>query len=925
MTSRDLSTWERIEPILEYALDLPPRDRAIYLESACGADISMRARIEGMIRAGEDPNGLLERSIADVAGPLMLELDGPMPAAIPAGTMFGPWRVVRELGHGGMGEVFLAERADGQFAQTAALKVVRRGREHDPLLIRRFLEERRILASLAHPNVARLLDGGVTSANLPWFAMEYVAGRPLDLYCDELDLDVPARLALMEQVLGAVSYAHRNLLVHRDLKPSNIFVTESGEVKLLDFGIAKLLGEENIVDPGLTIGYNRVMTPEYAAPEQVRGDAVTTATDIYALGAVLYELLTGQRAHRFDKRSAAEIERVVCETEPESPRRAVRSSTGGKTREGEANVRKRRLSSDLDTIVLKALQKDPLRRYASAEAMLEDLKRYRTGRPLLARPDTARYRWRKFIGRHRYAVAAAGVIALVLAGGVATTVWQARAARLEADRADRVKEFLVDLLHQADPNITQGKEFSVRELLDRGTQRVDSMLGSEPAVQAELYEVLGNTYAHLGRNAQADTLHRKGLAAVRRLYGSGSQEVLDEAMAVGWGLNDRGKYLDADTLLTASIAEYRKAGGGESQALSDAIDILATAKKRSDQPVAAESLYRQSLRMQIRLTGPTDTITASRLSDLGALLGGQDRLTEADSMLTAAQEHRRGVLAPLDTKYMVGESSLAAIRMKRGDFAAAEPRLRTAIAGLEKIESSGGLNLARTLDRLALLQSLELHAAAAIATSERSSAMFTSVMGDDHPETFNSLSLLANYRANGGDAKGAEVGARSAYTSLQRKMGDRHDYTLGAGQRLASIELENGEGSEARVLTTTLLASVRAKFGRVTPPYARLLGVDAGIRGATGDTTAESEFREALAALKGGTRIDSAALPGIVAHFSALLAGRGKGAEADAMLRGTLAWLPAGPDSSDAIVATLRKQLRAVQAAERTPPSARTN
>ncbi|MEO8881048.1 MAG: serine/threonine-protein kinase [Gemmatimonadaceae bacterium] len=915
MNSHDLNTWERIEPILEYALDLPPRDRANYLERACGDDVSMRIRIEGIIAAGEDPNGLLERSIADVAGPLMLELDGPAPPAIAAGELFGPWRVVRELGHGGMGDVFLAERADGQFAQIAALKLVRRGREHDPLLIRRFLAERRILASLAHPNVARLLDGGVTAASLPWFAMEYVAGGPLDLYCDEHQLGVPARLALMEQVLGAVAYAHRNLLVHRDLKPSNIFVTEDGQVKLLDFGIAKLLGEENISDPGLTIGYNKVMTPEYAAPEQVRGEPVTTATDIYALGAVMYELLTGQRAHRFDKRSAAEIERVVCDTEPESPSRAVRSTTGGKRGDRETTVRRPKLSADLDTIVLKALQKDPLRRYASAEAMLEDLRRYRTGRPLLARPDSTRYRWGKFIGRHRYAVAAAALIALVLAGGVAATVWQARAARLEAARADRVKEFLVDILHEADPNITQGKEFSVRELLDRGTHRVDSMLGSEPAVQAELYEVLGNTYAHLGRNAQADTLHRKGLAAVRRLYGPGSQEVLDEAMAVGWGLNDRGKYSDADTLLTASIAEYRHAGGGNSQALSDAIDILATSKKRSDQPVAAESLYRQSLRMQIALTGSSDTITASRLSDLGVLLGAQDRLAEADSLLSAAQSHRRGVLAPLDVKYLVGESSLAGIRMKRGDFAGAEPLIDRATTGLETIENPGGLNLARTIDRLALLQSLEMHTAAAIATAERSSAMFLSTMGDDHPETLNSLSQLAMYRANVGDANGAEAPARAAYASLLRKMGARHDYTLGAGQRLAFIEMENGERPEATMLTSSLLASVRAKYGKVPPAYAGLLGTEAALHAATGDSAAESEYRAALATLNGGTRIDSAALPAIVARFAKLLEARGRSAEAQTMIRRTLAWLPPGADSTAAVVRSLRNEMREARTA----------
>src|SRR5665647_564751 len=233
------------------------------------------------------------------------------------------------------------------------------------------------------------------------------------------------------------------------------------------------------------------MTHEYAAPEQVRGETVTTATDIYALGAVMYQLLTGQRAHRFAKRTVAEIERVVCETDPEAPSHAIRAAAVARIVPiGASANRREKLSADLDTIVLKALQKEPSRRYASAESMLEDLRRYRSGRPLRARPDTMRYRWGKFIGRHRFGVVAAAVVALVLAGGVAATLWQARGARLEAERADRVKEFLVDILHQGDPNITLGKEYSVGELLDRGTQRVDSMLGSEPAVQAELLSLI---------------------------------------------------------------------------------------------------------------------------------------------------------------------------------------------------------------------------------------------------------------------------------------------------------------------------------------------------------------------------------------------------------------------------------------------------
>lgn len=907
-TGGHLIGWQRIEPILDRALDLPPADRGAYLDAACAGDAPLRARIAEMIRQGEDPNGPLEHSLLSVAGPLLLGLADPSPSLVAPGDVIGPWRLVRELGHGGMGVVFLAERDDGHFAQTAALKLIRRGREHDPLLIRRFLEERRILAALSHPNIARLLDGGVTGTNLPWFAMEYVAGQPLDQYCHSNRLDIPARLLLMEQVLGAVSYAHRNLLVHRDLKPGNIFVTETGDVKLLDFGIAKLLGDEPSAEGGMTLAQGRVMTPEFAAPEQVRGEPVTTATDIYALGAVLYELLTGKRAHRFTRNTAAEIERVVCDTEPETPSHALRS---GSAAPDATDIRRGPISSELDTIVLKALQKDPARRYASAEAMLEDLRRFRSGRPLLARPDSLRYRWAKFIGRHRLAVGAGAVIVLAIAGGVVATVWQARAARLQAARAERVKEFLVDLLHQADPDITKGQDFTVRQLLDRGTHRVDSLLAKEPAVQAELYEVLGNTYSHLGLTDQADSLHRKGLAASLLLYGPGSEEVLDLEMAVGWGLNDQGRYRDADTLLIRSIQEYQRAGGKQSQALSDALDILATARKRLEHPVEAESLYRLSLAMQIRLTGPNDTITASRLGDLASLLGSQNRLEPAESALAAAQAHRRGVLPALDVRYLAGESGLATLLMKRGDLKGADPRLTTAVSGMAQIEAPGGLNWARTLDRLALLQSLELRTQEAIATATKATMMFASVMGDRHPETLNSRSLLAGYQASAGRIDIAEPLARSALSGLQEKMGERHDLTLAAEQRLALIELAAGSRGEAVRAASEVIAAVRQKYSRITPAFALSLGVIAAANAEGGERTgADSLFRQSLLALQGGTYVDSAALPLIAARYATFLEAQGRGKEAAAFITPALSLLPASTDSSNVVVMQLRKVAR---------------
>ena len=913
MTSDEMQSWQRIEPILEAALDRAPADRAAFLDSACGADQILRGRVSAMLAAGEDPGGLLEQSIADLAGPLLVEIahpDHPEEAAIGVGATVGPWKLVRELGHGGMGDVFLAERADGQFAQTAALKLVRRGREHDPLLVRRFLEERRILASLSHPHVARLLDGGVMPTGMPWFAMEYIAGRPLDTYCNANQLDANGRLALMEQVVGAVAYAHSNLLVHRDLKPGNILVTDDGDVKLLDFGIAKLLDGDTAGERGLTLTW--VMTPEYAAPEQVRGEAITTATDIYSLGAVLYELLTGQAAHQFTKRTAAEIERIVCDTDPTPPSAAHRTSHASAARGEPTMTRELRISSDIDTIVLKALQKLPARRYASADALLDDLRRYRLGLPLLARPDSARYRLGKFVGRHRIGVTAAAVVALALIGGVAATLWQARAARLQAARADRVVEFLVDLLHQADPNITQGKEFSVRELLDRGTHRVDSILVTEPAMQAELYEVLGNTYAHLGRFAQADTLHRKGLEASRKFYGRGSDEVLNQAMSVGWGLNDQGEYAAADTLLTVAIADNRAAHGKESQALSDALDILATAKKRLDQPVIAESLYRASLAVQIRLTGTKDTITASRLSDLGALLSAQDdRLPAADSALSAAQENRRLANRPLDTPFLAGESSLAMIRMKRGDLAEAERRIGTALAGFEQIESPAGINFARALNRLALLRAMQFRMTEASAASTRALRMFRLRLSPDHPEGFTTQSILASYQASAGDPKLALIGARAAYEGLTKKLGPQHALTVAAAQRLAVIELELGQFRDASTLADTVLSVARAKHGNVPAAFAPALAIGATLRVSTGDMAgADSVFRVALGSLANGTRVDSMALPDIAARYAALLNSRGQSAAAAALVRTAGRLIPAGADSSATVVRTLRQQER---------------
>ena len=369
----------------------------------------------------------------------------------------GPYRLISEIGHGGMGTVYLAVRADAAFEQRVAIKILKRGMDTDAIAAR-FRHERQILASLTHPNIARLLDGGTTSDGLPYFAMEYVDGRQLVDYCESRGLDTSARLAIFRQVCAAVQYAHQNLIIHRDLKPANVLVAMDGTPKLLDFGIAKLLNADVAGHTHApTVAGMQLMTPEYASPEQVRGDPVTTATDVYSLGVLLYELLTGRRPYRITSRAPIDVARVVCEAVPARPSTAVtnpsdgpdaqepitgaetvptREVPSGQLRAVEAQRLSRRLAGDLDTIVLKALSKEPARRYPSVDQFSEDVRRHLEGLPVLARRDTWNYRAAKFIRRHRAAVGAAALTFLALVAGVIGTAWQAREARIARARAE---------------------------------------------------------------------------------------------------------------------------------------------------------------------------------------------------------------------------------------------------------------------------------------------------------------------------------------------------------------------------------------------------------------------------------------------------------------------------------------------------------
>jgi eukaryotic-like serine/threonine-protein kinase len=525
--------WAALSDLLDQALDLPPAEREAWLNALDGEHLIHREALRALLATQAE----IETGDFLAELPALPGVASEAGEARAGGQLVGAYRLIERIGRGGMGEVWLAERADGTVRRQVALKLPHA--VWGDAFTERLVREREILAALDHAHIARLYDAGVDAHGRPFLAMAYVAGQPIDVYCRERALPLRSRVALLLQVAAAVAHAHARLVVHRDLKPGNILVGADGNVVLLDFGIAKLLDGDQTRDTALTAVSGRALTLDYASPEQIRGEPLGTASDVYSLAVVAYELLAGGRPYRLARGSAAELEEAIASAQaPRASDTAMDAST------------RRQLRGDLDAILNKALKKRPEERYATMDAFAADLRRWRDGEPVQARPDSAGYRMAKFIGRHRLQVAAGGGVMLALAGGASVALWQAHEARLaaaqartEAATAKAVQGFMESVFisnsaNQADPE--RARATTARELLDRGAERIEKDLAQAPEAQLRLYELLGEMYFHMALNDRSLALRRSGAALAARHFGAGSLEAINASVSLAKTLAEVG-------------------------------------------------------------------------------------------------------------------------------------------------------------------------------------------------------------------------------------------------------------------------------------------------------------------------------------------------------------------------------------------------
>jgi serine/threonine-protein kinase len=837
----DVERWQRLSPLLDALFELDPDARARSLTLMREEDPQTAEELEALLQLELEREDFLSE-------PLVAPVPGPRP-----GLHVGPYRLDRLLGEGGMGQVWLAARADGLYQRRVALKLLRPGLA-DPNLRARFTRERQILARLAHPHIARLLDAGVSGDHQPYLALEYIEGEPITDFCRQRNLSLDSRLGLFAQVCAAVSHAHANLIVHRDLKPSNILVTPAGDVRLLDFGIAKLLDTESTSTEHTRTG-TRAFTLHYAAPEQLRGEPVSTMSDVYALGVVLYELLTDTRPYRLKRETDAEWEEAILQAEPERPSQAVQRLLEAPPDNADAATlrrRTRKLAGDLDNIVLKALAKKPERRYPSVEALTLDLHRYQTGRPVLARPQRVGYRLGKYISRHRWVLAATLSVTAVLATSLGVVAWQARQAVEEASRAQAMQDFVSGLFETA-ANAPRGAPVDLRALLDAGIERGNDELAREPRARAELFGMVARLRLGLGDDHEAMLLLEE------------QARILADLDNVPAGLR-----IEASTLRGRALRQL-----GQAQACIETMQpLLDTAEREQAQLPAQVAEFHSTLGRCRRATGERRTARqlferslvlhreldddAGRIENLVDLAGLHADAGEGAAALAGLQDALRQLRAELGPRHPLAVPILRGIGAQqrlRGQLRGAERTYRDAVQLAEELHGETHPLALRTRRQLAIVYFDQGQFVAAQRELRTLHPLLQERLGPRHRDvgaSWNSLGLVAwelddlagaqralaqavsIWRAPGGEALlpgGLHNQARVLHAA------HRDEEALRAAQEARRLrEARLGEGHGLVGETDRLLGEILDTLGRDAAALARLEQALATTRAGYGPT-----------------------------------------------------------------------------------------
>jgi eukaryotic-like serine/threonine-protein kinase len=733
------------------------------------------------------------------------------------GDRIGHYRVLRTLGVGGMGEVFLAERADAEFDQQVAIKVVYGGAVARNVQSRLKIE-RQILAQLDHPNIAHLLDGGSLPDGTAYIVMEYVDGMPIDAFCDSNRLDIPARLKLFQIVCAAVHYAHQNLIVHRDLKPSNILVTAAGVPKLLDFGIAKLLDDRQAMHHTLAVTQAdiRVMTPDHASPEQVRGDAITTSSDVYVLGVLLYKLLAGTGPFFIPSMRLTDIERAICEKDPPLPSHSVHPDESdilgiAKARNTTAGRLRRTLHGDLDNIVQMAMRKEPERRYGSSQQMAGDIQRYLEGKPVIACRDTLSYRSAKFVRRHWLPVSVGGSVFFLIIAFATTTYLQSRRIAAERDRvaeqreladrervrAEEVSNFLVSLFKLSDPEENRGKQVTARELLDSGAKRLRAGLQNQPATKAALLSTVGEVYDSLGQYKEALPILTESLTLQPQSH---DESHIATLLELGRARTGAGDFKEAEEPLQEALRLSQKEFGADSRESGRSLWALGKLRYQQDRFVDARQLYNRSLNILETTAAPPADIS-TLLDDLANVYADQQQWLLAKQTYERALEIDRRVLGDDHPRIAERLANLAIVAQNLGDLKLAETLFQDAIRRYEQAYGDQHPDTGAARGNYGLLLWREGRLAEAEPLLRSALDVVLKLYGPDNYNVAYARVSFAILLHDQGKLGAAENEFRQALAVYTKALPADHQYRASALMHLARLLVDRGRPDEALVMS----------------------------------------------------------------------------------------------------------------------------